>query len=144
MPFGSIFAQTFAPTDREILLEIVKQQTKLAEKVERLSEQQAVTATKVDGLEKSMDKRFDDVGKRFDIISNFMIGIIALIGVLIAAMFSFIGFILWDRKTANVPIKTKVNTLQKEVKELKAKELKMELYIKQISQIDNRFAPFNP
>ena len=132
MPFMVIFAQTSGASDREILLEIVKQQTKL-------SEQQAVTATKVDSIDKRIDTLEKSIDKRFDMLSNFMITIIALTGVLITAMFTFIGFILWDRKTANTPIKTKVTTLQKEVK-----ELKMELYIKQISQIDNRFAPFNP
>ncbi len=126
------YAQTTSGTlqsEREILLEIVKQQTKL-------SEQQAITSTKVDSLEKS-------VKERLDLQANFMIALMAFIGVLTAGMFSFIGFILWDRKTTNAPIKTKVTALQKEVKELKERETKMELYIKQISQIDNRFAPFN-
>ena len=41
---------------------------------------------------------------------------------------------------------TKRKELELKEKELKhlEKETKMELYIKQISQIDNRFAPFNP
>ena len=148
LPDMAVFAQNTGMTEKEILLEIVKQQTKL-------SEQQAITATKVESLEKSIDKRFDSadkridtfeksVDKRFDMLFYLMLG-------MLAGIFGLIGSIFWDRRAFNAPIKTKVITLQKEVKQLKEKELKhleketkMELYIKQISQIDNRFAPFNP
>ena len=150
-----------AQTDKDILSEIVKQQARVAEQqieinkqiletnklVTELVKQQAITSTKVDSLEKSVEKRLD-------MQSNFMIAILAFIGVLTTGMFSFIAFILWDRKTANQPldeIKLENSVLKKEVDLLKEKELKhleremkVELYIKQISQIDNRFAPFNP
>ncbi len=152
----------FAQTDRELLLEVVKQQAKLAEQqietnklVTELAKQQAITTTKVDSLEKSVEKRFD-------MQSNFTIAILAFIGVLTAGIFSFIGFILWDRKTANQPLadafETKTDELKQENMELKKeiaiikekelkhleKEMRVEFYLKQMSQIDSRFAPFNP
>ncbi len=133
-------AEQVAETNKQIL-----ETNKL---VAELAKQQTVTATKVESLEKSVKERLDMQG-------NFMIAILAFIGVLTAGMFSFIGFVLWDRKTANQPLiaafETTTAELKKEVNLLKEKELKhlekemkMEFYIRQISQIDNRFAPFNP
>ncbi len=109
--------------------------------VAELAKQQAITATKLDGFEKSVEKRFD-------ILFYVIIGGISA---LFVAIFGLVALILWDRRATLKPFETKTNDLQKEVNLLKEKELKhlekemkMELYIRQISQIDNRFAPFNP
>lgn len=138
----------YAQTDRELLLEVVKQQAKLAEQqietnklVTELAKQQAITATKVDSLEKSVEKRFD-------ILFYVIVGGIST---LFLAIFGLVALIMWDRRATLKPFETTTAELQKEVNLLKEKELKhlekemkMELYIRQISQIDNRFAPFNP
>ncbi len=119
MPF-----ELSAQTDREILIEIAKQQVEtnkqvaeLAKQQVELAKQQAITATKLDSFEKSTEKRLDTQ-------NTFMIVIMSLVGVLIAAILSFIGFILWDRRAALKPFEIKVVELEKEVKELKEKELK--------------------
>ena len=134
----------YAQTDRELLLEVVKQQAKLAEQqietnklVTELAKQQAITATKVEGLEKSVEKRLD-------MQSSFIMIVMGLLAVLIGAIF-------WDRRSTLKPFEAKTDELKlenlelkKEIAIIKEKELKLELYIRQISQIDNRFAPFNP
>ena len=119
MPFG-----LSAQTDREILIEIAKQQVETNKQVAEISKQQmefakqqAITATKLESFEKSTEKRLDTQ-------STFMIFIMGLIGVLIAAILGFIGFISWDRRAALKPFEVKVVELEKEVKELKEKELK--------------------
>ncbi len=127
IPFG-----TYAQTDRELLLELVKQQTEL-------SKQQAITTTKVDGIDKrfdSMDKRIDtlekSIDKRFEMQSNFMIGIMSLLGGLIAAILGFIGYILWDRKEALKPVEATTAELKKEIDLLKERETKSENFIKKL------------
>ncbi len=88
IPFG-IYAQT----DRELLVEVVKQQAennkqqvKQGEQIIELIKQQAITATKVDGLEKS-------VKERLDMQTSVMVGLMGFIGILIAAMIGFISYI---------------------------------------------------
>ena len=151
-----------AQTDREILLEIVKQQAKLAEQQAKLSEQIIATNLEVKGISTEL-KALDKSGeKRFDMLLYIMIGTSAT---LFAGIFGIMMMVHWDRRTAFKPFESKTDELKLEAKELKLenselkkeiaiikeKELKLELYvgqmsqyIKQISQIDNRFAPFNP
>ena len=126
------YAQVVPTTDREILLDIAKQQLelskqqaitnakldKLSEVVAELAKQQAITATKVDSLEKSVDKRFDTQ-------TSYMLGLIGLIAVLI-------GTIFWDRRTALKPFEIKVIELEKEIVSLKERETKSENLLKKI------------
>ncbi len=116
---------------------------KLSDKVDKLAEQMAaqqaetnkqiaIIATKVDGFEKSMDKRLETQ-------STFIVGLMGLIGILIAAMLGFISYIFWDRQTALKPIETTSVEMQREInllkeKELKhtEKELKLELLLKKL------------
>ncbi len=105
--------------------------------VAELAKQQAITATKVESIDKRIDSLEKSIEKRLDMQSNFVMIIMGLLAVLIGAIF-------WDRRSTLKPFETKTDDLQKEVNLLKERETKMELYIKQISQIDNRFAPFNP
>jgi hypothetical protein len=92
-------------------------------------------------LEKSVEKRFD-------ILFCVIVGGISM---LFLAIFGLVALILWDRRSTLKPFETKIDELKlenlelkKEIAIIKEKELKLELYIRQISQIDNRFAPFNP
>jgi hypothetical protein len=134
-------------TDRDLLLEIIKQQTKLSEQQGKLSEQNSVTNAKIDALQKQMDvrfeavdKRFEAVDKRFDTQNTFIIGILGLFGVLIAV-------IVWDRRTVTKPFEVKTDELKQENKELqreiaiiKEKELKMETLFRKLAEIEPRFA----
>ena len=108
IPFG-IFAQT----DREILLELVKQQAETNKQITELAKQQAITATKVD----SIDKRLDGMDKRIDMQSNLTMGMMAFLAVLI-------GVLIWDRRAANAPLEKKTEKLKEEVDILKQQELK--------------------
>ena len=94
LPILSVFAQT----DRELLLEVVKQQAvtnskvdKLAEQLIELSKQQAVMAGKSEVFEKAIDKRFEDADKRVAMIFYTMLAVLA-------GIFELIGFIIWDRQ----------------------------------------------
>ena len=139
--------KSFAQTDRELLLELIKQQTELSKQVAEISKQQAVTNSKVESLEKSMDKRFEAQ-------INYLLGMLGFIAVLI-------GSLVWDRRAANTPLETKTNDLKIENLELKReinllkekelkheeKELKLEKRLlknennfKRIAEIDPRFA----
>ena len=133
----SFSTQLFAQTDRELLMEVLKQQTELSKQVAELSKQQAVTATKVDNLEKSVDKRMDIL---FGII-------VTTSSILFAGIFGLIGVIFWDRKTTAQPFEAKTDKLQAEVNLMKEKELKLEKRLlknennfKRIAEIDPRFA----
>ncbi len=108
IPFG-IYAQT----DREILLELVKQQAETNKQITELAKQQAITATKVD----SIDKRLDGMDKRIDMQSNLTLGMMAFLAVLI-------GVLIWDRRAANAPLEKKTEKLKEEVDILKQQELK--------------------
>ena len=133
-----------AQTDRDILLEIVKQQAKLSEQI-------IATNLEVRGISTEVKA----IDKRFDMLLSVMIGIG---GTLFAGIFGIMMMVFWDRRTALKPFEAKTDELKLETKELKLensalkneitiikeRETKVELYIKQISQIDNRFAPFNP
>ena len=140
LPILSVFAQT----DRELLLEVVKQQAvtnskvdKLAEQLIELSKQQAVMAGKSEVFEKAIDKRFEDADKRVAMIFYTMLAVLA-------GIFALIGFIIWDRQVSVRPILDENKELAKEMAQLKERELKFEEktenHFKRIAQIDARFA----
>ena len=99
-----------AQTDREILLEVAKQQAITNAKVEKLSEQMveitkqqaetnkqvAVTNVEVKSLEKAIDRRFEDAGKRVDVLLYVMIAILS-------GMFGLMALIVWDRRAVAKP-----------------------------------------
>ncbi len=130
-----------AQTDKDMFLEIIKQQTitnakvdKLSEQVAdiskqqaKLSEQQAVTNAEVKALEKSIDKRFEIF---------FFIMIAVLTGV-----FGLMALIVWDRRAVAKPFESKTEELKKEIISLKEKEQKFEEKMEiSLKQIDARFA----
>ena len=67
---------------------------KLTEQITETNKQVAIIATKVDGIDKRIDTLEKSIDKRFEMQSNFMIFIMSLLGVLIVAIFGFVGFIL--------------------------------------------------
>jgi Tfp pilus assembly protein PilN len=124
LSFGS-----FGQTDRELLL-------KLADKIDKIAEQQTITSTKVDALQKQMDVRFEATDKRIDILLYVMIAILT-------GIFGLIGFVLWDRQASVKPILQENKELAKEIQKLEQRELKLEEklenYMKKVAQIDPRF-----
>jgi hypothetical protein len=141
---------SFGQTDRDLLLEIIKQQATNNAKIDALQKQMDVRFEGInqrfEGVNQRFDglnQRFEAIDKRFDTTNMFIVGIMGLLGVLI-------GVIFWDRRTVIKPIETKTDELQKEIFLLKQRELKLEEkeqkleekldnYIKKLAQIDPRF-----
>ena len=136
-----------AQTDRDILLEIVRQQTKLSdqqtklsEQQAKLSEQQAVSTAKFDAKFDGVQKQFEGVQKQLDVLFYTMIAIMT-------GIFGLFALIVWDRRTVAKPFETKTEEMQKEITSLKEKQLKLEKRqlksesnFKKIAQIDDRFS----
>jgi Flp pilus assembly protein TadB len=141
-------------TDRDLLLRIL-------EKQDQLSQQQALQNAKMEGFQKQMegfqkqmegfqkqidvrfegvDKRFESIDKRFETQNMYIIAIIGLFGVLIAV-------IVWDRRTVTKPFESKTaqlertsEKLEQEILLIKEKELKTEILLKKLAEIEPRFA----
>ncbi len=130
-----------AQVEKELLLEVLKQQTitnakvdKLSEQVAEVSKQTALTNIEVKSLEKAIDKRFEDAGKRVDILLYIMIAILT-------GIFGLMALIVWDRRAVAKPFEDKTEELKKEIALLKEKEQKFEEKMENsLKQIDARFA----
>ncbi|ODS31302.1 MAG: hypothetical protein SCARUB_03564, partial [Candidatus Scalindua rubra] len=84
----------------------------------------------------SVDQRFDSIDKRFDELRGFMLW---GFGVTFAGMFSLIGFVLWDRRTALSPairknreLEEREEKIERILKEYAMKEPKMAEVLKQM------------
>ena len=126
----------FAQTEREILLEIVKQQATNNAKIEAMQKQMDI---RFEVMQKQMDTRFDASDKRTDTLS-----LIAL--TILAGIFGLIGFVVWDRQVSIKPVLQKNEELTKEVEELKEKvkttignQEKITIILKRIIEIEPRF-----
>lgn len=120
MPLG-----LFAQTDRELLLELVKQgaetNKQIAEtnkQVAELAKQGAVNTAEIKGLD-----------KRLDILLYAIVGIGST---LFVSIMSLVGAIFWDRRAMLKPFETKVGELEKDVISLKERETKSENFIKRV------------
>ena len=82
--------QIFAQTEREILMEIAKQQAVMSADIKVLSTEIKNMDKRIDILEKTIDKRFEmtekatdkrfeDANKRFDILFYVMLTILAIL-----------------------------------------------------------------
>ncbi len=126
IPFG-IYAQT----DRDLLLEIAKQQAKQGEQIAELTKQMAETNKQMAETNKQVAETNKQVAvnstdikaldKRFDILLYFLIG---GSGTLFVGIFGLIGVIVWDRRAANAPLEATTKDLKKEIDLLKEQELK--------------------
>ncbi|MEW6609805.1 MAG: hypothetical protein AB1414_20570 [bacterium] len=66
---------------------------------------------RLDDMNQKFNQRFDDMNQRL----NDMMGImLSGFGVLLAGMFSLTGFVIWDRRTAIVPVAKKTRKLEEE------------------------------
>jgi len=93
---------------------------------------------------KRLDQRFEAVDQRFDAVDQRFEGITQQIselksfmlwgfGILFAGMFSLVGFVLWDRRTALAPAVSKYSALEE-------REEKLERVLKEMAQTDPRAA----
>ena len=136
LPYNTLVAQT----DRDILLEIVKQQNKLSDQQTKLSEQQAKLSEQQAVSTARFEAKFDGVQKQLDFLYYTMIAIMT-------GIFGLFALIVWDRRTVAKPFETKTEEMQKEITSLKERELKLEKRqlksesnFKKIAQIDDRFS----
>ena len=83
----------------------------IIERLARLEEGQNGINQRIDGLEKSLNQRIDDL--RQLILWGF--------GITFAGMFTLIGFVIWDRRTALAPAVNRMDRLEAALKEYAAK-----------------------
>lgn len=126
------------------------------EKAERISDREIIESLaelkagmkgiekRIDGLEKRMDgldRRMDNIGKKVDDMGielrNFMMW---GFGLIIAGMFSLVGFVLWDRRTAVAPVARAIKEKEEEIEELKKKEKAVEDVLRDYATGDPRLA----
>ena len=133
--------QIFAQTEREILIEIAKQQAVTNSEIKNLDKRIDILEKTIDKrfemMEKAtdkrfeaVDKRFEDANKRFDILLYVMLTILA-------GIFGLIGFVVWDRQVSIKPILEENKELIKKIEKV---EEKVDNQFKKIAQIDSRFA----
>ena len=88
-------------------------------------------------IEQVMDQRFTAVDQRFTAIDRHLDNLQGFLlwgfGIVFAGIFSLIGFVLWDRRTALAP------AIQKN-QELAAREERLELVLKEFSKQEPRLA----
>ncbi|MCR4313160.1 MAG: hypothetical protein NUV58_02855 [Candidatus Roizmanbacteria bacterium] len=68
------------------------------------------TLTELKVGQTGLDKRFDDIGKRIDRLGSLVLW---GFGVIFAGIFTLIGFVLWDRRTALAPAVKKNEAVEK-------------------------------
>ena len=140
--------QIFAQTEREILIEIAKQQAVMSSEIKNLDKRIDILEKTIDKrfemMEKAtdkrfeaVDKRFEDANKRFDILLYVMLTILA-------GIFGLIGFVVWDRQVSIKPSLKQNKELIKKIEKVEEREIKLEEKVgnqfKKIAQIDSRFA----
>ena len=143
-----------AQTEKELLIELIKQQAVTNAKVDKLAEQQAELTKQVAKLTEQVieiakqqavtNAEIKGLDRRLETNTTFVIAILT-------GLIALMGVILWDRKTVTKPFEEKTEKIEAEIALLKEKELKleerelrheekMEAYFKKIAQIDARFA----
>lgn len=137
-------AQNALLTERELLLELTKQQIEVSKQLAIMNTKLEGTDKRFDTLEKTTDKRFDGVDKRFDDANKRMDMLFYMMLAMLTGIFGLIGFVVWDRQVSIKPILEDNKQLAKEIEQLTQRELRHEEnvanYFKKIAQIDNRFA----
>jgi hypothetical protein len=68
----------------------------------------------------AVDQRFDAINQRFETMESKFDLIYWLFGILFALILFFIGFILWDRRTALYPIQDKTRNLDNRMVKLES------------------------
>ena len=64
--------------------------------------------------QKNMNQRLEDMNQRFESMQNLML---ALFGSAMAFVLGMLGYIIWDRKTAQQPFKRRLYNLENELEE---------------------------
>ena len=122
-----LYSQIIPLTDREILLQLVKQQSttdakidKLSEKMDKLTEQQIATTLEIKVITTEMKGMQENIKMLYTLILATLAGV-----------FGMVAMVFWDRRASISPIEEKANALKlenevlvKEIALLKEKETK--------------------
>ena len=81
-------------------------------------------------METQINQRFEGINQQISELKSFMLW---GFGILFAGMFSLVGFVLWDRRTALAPAVSKYSALEE-------REEKLEKALKEMAQTDPRAA----
>lgn len=119
------------------------------EKAERISDREIIESlTELKTGQKELEKRMDRIEKRMDNLENKLEAVSSELkgfmmwgfGIIIAGMFSLVGFVLWDRRTAIAPVARALKEKEAEFEELKKKERAIEDVLKDYASGDQRLA----
>jgi hypothetical protein len=90
------------------------------DRIMRTEEQLKSTNEKIESLRNEMNAKFEAVDQRFETMESKFDLIYWLFGILFALILFFIGFIMWDRRTALYPIQDKTRDLDDRVVKLES------------------------
>ena len=129
------FNPAFAQTQKDIL--------DIRERLIRIEEGQKASNQKIDELDKRLNGRIDELDKRLggriDGLEKRMDYLVNLIYVVLAGMFTLVGFVLWDRRSALAPairrtrdIEEREEKLERAIKEFALKNPDMKEILKSL------------
>lgn len=126
------------------------------EKAERISDREIIEALaelkagqkalneRMGGLDKRMDgldRQMDGLENKLEAVRGELKGFMMWgFGLIIAGMFSLVGFVLWDRRTAVAPVARAIKEKEAEIDELKKKEKAVEDVLRDYATGDPRLA----
>jgi len=120
-------------TDREIIESLAA----IRGDIKRLDQRFEAMETQINQRFEAVNQRFDAVDQRFEGINQQISELKSFMlwgfGILFAGMFSLVGFVLWDRRTALAPAVSKYSALEE-------REEKLEKALKEMAQTDPRAA----
>ncbi|MBI3599829.1 MAG: hypothetical protein HY097_04195 [Nitrospinae bacterium] len=135
----------FAQEDRDRLRNVELRLERLETKVD---EGLKATNQRIDGLEKSVNQRIDDVNKRIDDVRDEIRDLKTFMlwgfGILFGGMGILIGFVIWDRRTTVAPVARALKEKEGEIEELKKREAEIEKRERGIEEILRDYAQKEP
>jgi DNA repair exonuclease SbcCD ATPase subunit len=112
---------------RERLIRIEEGQKALNQRIDELDKR---LSSRIDELDKRLSSRIDELdkrlGSRIDNLEKRMDYLVNLIYVVLAGMFTLVGFVLWDRRSALAPA-------IRRTRDLEEREEKLERAIKEFA-----------
>ncbi|MDI6791637.1 MAG: hypothetical protein QME81_02045 [bacterium] len=117
--------------------ELIERLTRLEERLTKLEERLIRLEERLEEGQKNLQAQIND-------LKDFMLwgfGImIAVMGVIVAGMFSLVGFVMWDRRTALAPAIKKTSELEEREVRREEREKKIEWVLKELALKDTNVA----
>ena len=121
-----LFAVEVAPriTDREIIERLTRLEEgqrsleqRMVEGFAALGQRIDDTNRRLDDINRALSQRLDDTNRRIEELREYLLW---GFGVMFAGMFTLVGFVLWDRRTALAPAVRRTEELQERERRLEA------------------------